>query len=108
MASRKNKGKRKAKRAAKQAAAEAGWLEDAEGRRQQAAVGDAVEPKKSTFCLPFKLKAAVPFLLKIGGRVRVRRGESRKCRHGFSKNLCYAEGIHSFLKAFANAYNANF
>jgi hypothetical protein len=109
MASRKkNKGKKA--RAAKQAAAEAGWLEDAEaeGRRQQAAVGGAVEPKKSTFCLPFTLKEAVPFLLKIGGRVRVRRGESRGCRHGFSKNLRYAEGIHSFLKTFANAYNANF
>ncbi len=110
MASRKrNKGKHnKASRAAKQAAVAAGWLEDAEGRRQQGAVGDAVEPKKKTFCLPFKLKVAVPFLLKIGGRVRVRRGESRGCRHGFSKNLRYAEGIHSFLKAFANAYNANF
>ena len=37
MASRKNKGKHnKASRAAKQAAVAAGWLEDAEGRMQQA------------------------------------------------------------------------
>jgi hypothetical protein len=87
-------------------------LEDAEGRRQpaavEAAVEDAVESKKKNFRLPFihkKWMVQAPFVLKIGERARVRRGESRRCRHGFRKNLQYAEAIHSFLELFANGYN---